>query len=504
MSAGTPTTAQLGALFGLRWQMVRSRPARLALPVAVAVVLGLLVAAASTAGQLTAPALATALDLAPQAFLGFGVLAVIAPLTAGGGNEVVPPDQLVAYPVRPSTQFVGGLALAPANLVWVVQLLVLVAETSCLARGGAAAPAALTTAAYVGCLTVLGQALAWTVVGLRQTRGGRRAVTAVGVTLLLAALAVVRLGLGDAALARTPTRTVVAGVRAGAEGDLARWTVTTGALLGLVVVGVWAGSRACAWSLRRPGDATTVPASRTLPRSPLRSSPLRQLVALDRRSVWRAPALRRGGLVLALLPGVLAAGAEVPWSSLIVLPGLVAAGAGLLFGVNAFCLDGSGALWIASLPVDPRLVARAKALVLGETVLGAVVVAALSGSVRAPGTPTRAELVALVVSGLTCTAVVVAGCLSSSVRRPHRADLQGPRDAVAPPGALALASARLAVPTALVGVVLESASATGVVGLAPALALPVLLLCALSVRRSLRRWADPVARARIVQVVSAG
>ncbi|MCW2776465.1 MAG: hypothetical protein JWN17_190, partial [Frankiales bacterium] len=80
----------------------------------------------------------------------------------------------------------------------------------------------------------------------------------------------------------------------------------------------------------------------------------------------------------------------------------------------------------------------------------------------------------------------------------------GPRDAVAPPGALALASARLAGPAALTGVVLESAASTGEVLLAPALAAPVLLLCAWSVHRSLRRWEDPQVRSRIVQVVSSG
>ena len=64
---------------------------------------------------LDAAALGTAVELAPAAFLGFGALALIAPLTAGGGNEVVPPDQLVAYPVRPATQFLGGLVLAPAQ-----------------------------------------------------------------------------------------------------------------------------------------------------------------------------------------------------------------------------------------------------------------------------------------------------------------------------------------------------------------------------------------------------
>ncbi len=500
----TATSTQLGALFTLRWQMLRGRRVRLAVPTVVAVVLALLVLAATSAGRLTGPALATAVELAPQAFLGFGVLALVAPLTAGGGNEVVPPDQLVAYPVRPSTQFVGGLLLAPVNLVWAVQLTVLVAETGYLARTGRVLPAALTTAAYVLAITVLGQALAWTVVGLRQTRRGRRAVTTLGLGLLVGAVVVVRGGLGQALLDRTPTRTVVAGVRAGARGDLDRWLLTTGALLGLVAVGLWLGARACGWALRRPGDEGVARASRDVRRHPLRSSALRQLVAQDRRSVWRAPALRRGGLVLVLLPGLLAAGAEVPWASMIVLPGLVAAGAGLLFGVNAFCLDGSGAVWMASLPVDPALVARAKAWVLTETVLATVVIAAVAGSLRSPGSPTAAELVALVVSALTCTAVVVSSCLSASVRRPHRAELRGPRDAVAPPGALALASARMALPAALVGVVLESAASTGVVGLAPVLAAPVLLLCALSVARSARRWADPVARARVVQVVSAG
>ena len=500
----TSTPAQLGALFALRWQMLRGLPVRLAIPAVVAVVGALLVLAATSASRLTGPALATAVELAPQAFLGFGVLALVAPLTAGGGNEVVPPDQLVAYPVRPSTQFVGGLLLAPVNLVWAVQLTVLVAETGFVARGGAVLPAALTTAAYVLAITVLGQALAWTVVGLRQTRRGRLLVTAAGVGLLVAAVVVVRSGVGGALLDRTPTRTVVAGVRAGARGDWDRWALTTGALLALVAVGLWLGARACGWALRRPGDEGTARTSRDVHRRPLRRSALRQLVALDRRSVWRAPALRRGGLVLVLLPGLLAAGAQVPWASMIVLPGLVAAGAGLLFGVNAFCLDGSGAVWIASLPVEPKLVARAKALVLTETVLATVVVAAVFGSLRSPGDPTRAELVALVVSALTCTAVVVSSCLAASVRRPHRAELRGPRDAVAPPGALALASARMAVPAALVGVVLESAASTGVATLAPVLALPVLLLCGLSIARSFRRWADPVARARVVQAVSAG
>ena len=495
---------QLWALLSLRWQMARTPGLRLGIVLGAMFVAWLLSVVVGSGGALDAPTLATAIELAPATFLGFGALAVIAPLTAGGGNEVVPPDQLVGFPIRPGTQFFGGLLLAPLNLVWVVQLLVLAALTSYLTLGGSVLRGGLTTAAYVACLTVLGQALAWLVVGLRQTRLGRRLVTAAGVAMLVGAVVIVRTGHGDSVLDGSPTRTVVGGVIAGGDGHQLRWAVTTGVLLTTALVGLWLGARTCAWTLRRPGDAGLSRHTAPVRRRAAKGGQLRELIAVDRASVWRAPALRRGGLVLAILPGLIAAGTAVPWESMIVLPGLVAAGAGLLFGVNAFCLDGSGAVWVASLPHDPRLVARAKAIVLTETVLAAVVIAAVAGSLRSPGTPTSAQVAAIVASGLACTATVVAGGLRMSVRRPHRADLRGPRDAVAPPGALALASARLALPTAVVGILLGSASQLGLWWWPPLLALPILLLALLSVLRSLRRYGDPWTRARIVQVVAAG
>ncbi|MBC7678740.1 MAG: hypothetical protein H7233_07100, partial [Pseudorhodobacter sp.] len=479
---------------GLRSAIVRGA-------VGLAYLLPLIIGSAAT---LDGPLLATALQVAPSAFLGFGFLALMAPLTAGGGNEVVPPDQLIAYPVRPATQFLGGLVLAPLNLVWVVQLLCLAAVTAYLTIGGSFLRGALATGSFVVAITVLGQAVAWTVVGLRQTSRGRRVVTAIGLLVLAAAVVTVRSGNGGAALDASPTRRVVLAVLSGGAGARRDWMVVTGVLVALAVVGLIAGSVACRWALGRPGDLGAHRRTEPVRRRSAKRGPLRALVAVDRASVWRAPALRRGGLVLVVLPGLLAAGAAVPWSSLVVLPGLVAAGAGLLFGVNAFCLDASGAVWLASLPHDPELALRAKAVVLTETVLGAVVIAAVFGSLRSPGAPTATELWAIAVSGLVCTAVVVSVALSSSVRRPHRADLLGPRDAVAPPGALALASVRLAGPTAVVGIVLGSASETGTWWLAPGLGLPLLGLCALSINRSLQLWQDPLQRARIVQVVAAG
>ena len=500
----TSATAQLRALLALRWQMARAPGLRFGIVLGAVAVCWILTLVVGSADGLDPVSLGTAVELAPAAYLGFGLLAVVAPLTAGGGNEVVPPDQLVAFPVRPATQFFGGLLLAPANLVWVLQLLVLAAMTSYLTIGGSLVRGGLTSLAYALGLTVLGQALAWLIVGLRQTRRGRRVVAAVGFALLVAAVLVVRLGYGDAVLASSPTRSVVRAVVLGGAGELQFWLLTTGLLLLALLAGLAAGVRLCAWALGRPGDAGAGRGTEPVRRRATRRSPLRELVAVDRASVWRAPALRRGGLVLAVLPGLVAAGAAVPWESLVILPGLVAAGAGLLFGINAFCLDGSGAVWMASLPHDPRLVIRAKAVVLTETVLAAVVLAAAAGSLRSPGTPTLAEVTAIVASGVVCTVVVVTLALSSSVRRPHRADLLGPRDAVAPPGALALASLRLAAPTALVGILLGSSLQFGAWWWPLVVALPPLLICSLSLRRTFARYADPVVRARVVQVVAAG
>ncbi len=500
----TGAGVQLRALFHLRWQMVRSDGVRASL-ILIALGIGwLMLIVAQGAGALDPVRAATAVELAPEAFLGFGILALIAPLTAGGGNEIVPPDQLVAFPIRPRTQFLGGLVLAPLNLVWVLQILALIAVTVLLTAGGSAALGALTTATYVTALTALGQAVAWGVVGLRESHRGRQVVASGGALLLLGLVVVVKAGLGGALLDHAPTGPVVAGVVAGAGGDWLRWGLTTGVLLTSTVALLHLGERACGWALRRPGDVGALRSSRSVRRRPARRSELRTLIALDRASVWRAPALRRGALVLAVLPGLAAGGAQVPWESLVVLPGLVAAGAGLLFGVNAFCLDASGAVFVASLPHDPRLVARAKALVLTETVLIAAVIAAVAGSLRSPGRPTTAVLVAIAVSALTCTAVVVARGMASSVRRPHKAELKGPRDAVAPPGALALASVHLAVPAGLVGLLLGGTAQSRIWWLPVAVAAPILLWCWLSLVRSFRTWADPVARSRIVSTVSAG
>ncbi len=82
----------------------------------------------------------TAFDLSllgPTLYLAFAALAVLAPLSAGGGNELYPAEQLAAYPVRPRTWFGASLLLAPLNLAWATQVVALAAVTSLVTAGPA-------------------------------------------------------------------------------------------------------------------------------------------------------------------------------------------------------------------------------------------------------------------------------------------------------------------------------------------------------------------------------
>ncbi|HEY0869562.1 MAG TPA: hypothetical protein VGD55_04130, partial [Acidothermaceae bacterium] len=117
--------AQLPALVRLRWQMVRAERVRIGLLVLAAFVPGLLCAAV-IAGQLLPRTRSFDVTvLAPTAFLGFAVLALVAPLASGGGNQLFPPEQLVAFPIRPSTHFLESILVAPLNLAWMSQFLLL-------------------------------------------------------------------------------------------------------------------------------------------------------------------------------------------------------------------------------------------------------------------------------------------------------------------------------------------------------------------------------------------
>jgi hypothetical protein len=498
-------SGQVAPLIALRWRMVRSARARRG----GAILLGfipLLCVAAGVGGALTPHAdNFDVLLLAPTAYLSVALLTFLAPLIAGGGHELFPPDQLDAYPVTARTQFLASLLLTPFNLAWTAQLIALVGLTTFVSDAGPRVGlAVLTCLVFLAAATCAGQAVSWFVVGIRQRAWGRPVSWAVATTLGVAAAVTVLTGNLAAVLDKAPTGWVVIGAINGAAGHYRSWATVTGTLLAATWVTYRLGLRSCDWSLRQPTRIGTQSETRPLRRRGQPPSALRAHLAIDRASVWRSSSLRRGLLVLGVLPGAVAAVAGLEWASIVMLPGLVAAGAGLLFGVNAFCLDGTGALWLASLPGDDRVLFRAKAQVVAEVCSVAVLLAIAAGVTRAGRPPSAAEAVALAGCAVVSVSRVVATCMRLSLERPYRADLRGPRDTPAPPGAMAGYSVRLAVSTTCVAVLFSGASQLDDWRLPAALVVPFLLLSARRLVGSNRSWRDPGVRARVVATVSSG
>jgi hypothetical protein len=217
--------------------------------------------------------------------------------------------------------------------------------------------------------------------------------------------------------------------------------------------------------------------------------------------VWRSAPLRRGLVLLSLLPVVVAFAGRLDWLMVPVLPGLVASGGALLFGVNAWALDARGAVWRESLPVAPRTVLVARAWVLVEVLTVASVATLLICGWRA-GAPTSAELSAALCATATIALRTVASGLRWSVRRPFSVDLRSVRATPAPPLVMVGYSARLAVAATLTGLVFS------VVGrLFPwwySVVLAV-VLCATSVFSlwwTGRLWERPSVRSRVVETVA--
>ena len=176
------------------------------------------------------------------------------------------------------------------------------------------------------------------------------------------------------------------------------------------------------------------------------------MLRIDRAGVWRSVPLRRGIMVLALMPGAVAVAGDLEWQMLTVLPGLVASGAALLFGVNTWCLDGRGALWRESLPVAPGVAFAVRAVVLFEVLLCSALATLALAALRA-GRPTAPEVTALVCSTLVVSAQVVAASMRWSIARPFSVDLRSARATPAPPVVMAGYSARLALATTVTGLV---------------------------------------------------
>ncbi|MCZ3387865.1 MAG: hypothetical protein LH645_01805 [Actinomycetia bacterium] len=362
----------------------------------------------------------------------------------------------------------------------------------------------LTVSAFIGAVTIAGHTIGWLVMGIRQTHRGRLATNAAGALAVTAGLLILWTDNVIPLLDNSPTRYVLSAAFDGYQGNYGPWLIVVGVLVAGGAVLLLMGDAVTGWALRRSGDHADRTSSRALPRRRWSHSVLYSLLAVDHASVWRSTPLRRGVLVLVIVPGVVSALAGMSWQSLILVPGLIAAGAGLLFGINAFTLDSTGSVWLSTLPGWASPAFLAKSLVFLEVAMGAVLSALIGGSLRAHPPNAASEVTGAMMSALSCAAIVVALGMRSSLRNPHRADLQGPRDTPATPGVMAAQSMRFALVTAFTSLYFLMLAYSGLWWMPLLGAVPVLLLSALHWYRTGQAWAHPHVRASVVLTVAGG
>jgi hypothetical protein len=343
----------------------------------------------------------------------------------------------------------------------------------------------------------------WWLAGLSHTVAGRRVVIGLSTLVGLALVLLLRIGF-TRVLDRAPTRPLALAILLGASGRYAHWLVALAVLLAIGLAGMLLGPRGVAYAQRQPPGVNDRRSARTVSRRQPRRTAGAELTTIDRASVWRSPPLRRGIFVLGLLPGAAAAAFRVDWPGLALVAGLVTAGAGLLFGINAFSLDGPGSLWLASAPVERRTRLLAKLRVVVEVCLVSSAIAVLAGVTRIRGAADPVVVVNVVTCAAACTAVVTARCLRSSVVRPHRADLRGSRDTPAPHGAMAAESVTLAALTTTTSLVITGFAAAGSTAGVLLVGGAAIALAVRSITQTVRMFGDPEIGARVAVTVATG
>ena len=438
----------------------------------------------------------------PSAYAGFLVLAAISAVASGGGRELAPRDQAVAWPISPAVDHLGALLMAPLNIAWLLQGWLLIGTTAYVVGPQALFFADVIAVLWLFLSTAMAQVVAWTMEAIRRgPKGIAISRTIVGAVAAGACLLVVTGHLGPV-LDRLPTVHLVTVFASLADGLSVAWPITVlillAALAGAVLLGVLPARAALA---RAPRDEARIETG-TYPARRNPSSDLAAMIRLDRVAVWRAVSLRRGIFLLAAAPGLIALSGNLKWEMLTILPGLVASGAALLFGVNAWCLDGRGALWRDALPADPDVMFAARTLVLLELLLVSSAATLLLAALRA-GAPTAPQAAALLCTWLVVALQVVSLSMRWSVRQPFAVDLRSARATPAPPLVMVGYSARLAVSTTVTGLLFSGLAQVSDWRASVALAAPMLIFPVIRLLRARRTWADPVERSRVVATVAA-
>jgi hypothetical protein len=439
--------------------------------------------------------------LLPTGYISVLVISIVSAAASGGGRELLPREQAVAYPVSPTTDHLGALMMAPLNIAWLLQSWTLLGATAyVIGPRWQLLLAELPVLLWLFAATAIAQVVAWLVEWVRRGPFGvlvvRTAVVVLAATMASLIVADQLVPLLD----HSPTVKITLTVLHGAAMHWGPWLVGIAWLLGVTLLAVVVGALlAGAVGRRPPRDELHEETSSREPRD----NPGSDLVALlraDRVGIWRSVPLRRGLAVLALLPGLVAFAGALDWDTLCILPGLVGSGGALLFGVNSWCLDGRGALWRDSLPVSPKLAFTSRVIVLVEVLLFATALTLVMASLRA-GAPNASQLAAVVCAALVLTFQVVATSLRWSVRRPFAVDLRSSRATPAPPLVMVGYSSRLALTTTVTGLMFGVATHVAWQW-SVLLALPFLLFSGYRLAGVAESWSDPQTRARVIATVA--
>ncbi len=438
----------------------------------------------------------------PTLLAGLLVLAVVSSVSSGGGRELLSREHGVAYPVSPTTDHLGALLLSPLNIAWLLQAWTLLGIAGYTFGPRHLWAVQLVALLWVVAATAVAQVVAWTMEAIRRRPHGILVVRGLMIGTGAAVVLLQLTGNVTSVLDNIPTTRVLIGMLAGQEGQWWKLLATVATLLAVALGAVVLGAVPAHLAARRtPRDELSAETGARPARRDV-GSDLMALVRIDRGSIWRSVPMRRGLMVLAIGPGLVALAGGLEWSTMTILPGLVASGAALLFGVNVWCLDARGALWRESLPARARTVFAARVLVLSEWLLVASGVTLVLASLRA-GLPAPHELAALLATWLVVTVQVVSASMRWSAKRPFSVDMRSARATPAPPVVMLGYSARLAVSTTMTGLVFSGMARLPYWSLSIAVAIPFVAWSLGRLLFAQQTWSNPVERARIVMTVAA-
>ncbi len=506
LAEASRATADVGALVTFRLAEVRRnsrRRLRLGAGLLLAMTIGCIVVPAFLAGAVTSQRATEMARLLPSAYVAFLCITTLATILARGGRELLARDDALAFPVSPTTDHLGALVYAPLNFAWMVQAWSLLALTAYAAGPANLWAVQLTTLAWLFFATTFAQAAAWSVEGVRRTRHGEWTVRACGAVLALAATALVVGNHVSTVLPRGGLLPELGRIALDGREHSLRWAVGTVVISAGGVLAVVLGAAFAHLAARRPPKEEVRAEGQVATPRPTALTDLAALVRIDRSSVWRSLPLRHGFIFLALMPAFGAAAGQLRWEMLPIIPGLVAAGAALLFGVNAWSLDGVGTLWRDSLPVSPTQAFDARARVLGEVLLVAPILTLVVAMLRHQALPTTSEATALLATGVVVPLQVLARSMHWSARRPFATALRSARGAPAPPMTMVGYSAYLSLTSTLTGLVFSATAQSASPWLPVVVAVPFLLLATRRLRITRREWSSPVPRAKVIATVSA-